>query len=180
MRCGAGRRPEPQLQAFGQHSFFVIREKPSSIVHNGVIMSSVIVRSLDNFRHQIDAGPHTFYADEPADVGGDDSGPDPYELLLSALGACTSMTLRMYANRKGIPLESVEVRLRHTREYLKDCEECDKEPRQIDVIIRKITLHGQLEQAQRQRLLEIAEKCPVHRTLVGTITIRDILEHAAG
>ncbi|HEU5103569.1 MAG TPA: OsmC family protein [Roseiflexaceae bacterium] len=139
-------------------------------------MAEVIVHSLGNLRQEIDAGAHTFYADEPADVGGDDAGPDPYELLLGALGACTSMTLQMYARRKGWPLEDVEVRLRHQRDYTRDCEDCDTQPTQIDRIERRITLKGQLDEAQRTRLLEIAEKCPVHRTLTGTIQVSDLLE----
>jgi putative redox protein len=139
-------------------------------------VAEVIVRSLGGLRHQIDAGPHTLYADEPADVGGDDAGPDPYELLLSALGACTSMTLLMYARRKGLPLEGVEVRLSHARDYNSDCEGCDERPAQLDLIRRSITLRGALDEAQRARLLEIAAKCPVHRTLEGEIRILDELE----
>jgi putative redox protein len=138
-------------------------------------MAEVIVRSLENLRHQLDAGPHTLYADEPADVGGDDSGPDPYELLLGALGACTSMTLLMYARRKRWPLEAVEVRLAHRRDYAEDCAHCEEETAHIDVITRSISLTGELDEAQRARLLEIAQKCPVHRTLTGTIEVRDTL-----
>jgi putative redox protein len=138
-------------------------------------MAEVIVRSAGNLRQQIDAGPHTLYADEPADVGGDDSGPDPYELLLAALGACTSMTLELYARRKRIPLEGVEVRLSHQRAYHTDCENCDERPVQLDVITRTIILHGALDEAQQARLREIAQRCPVHRTLTGTIAIRDVL-----
>jgi putative redox protein len=139
-------------------------------------MAEVIVHSLNNLRHEIDAGAHTFYADEPADAGGDDSGPTPYDLLLGALGTCTSMTLLMYARRKGWPLENVEVRLSHQRDYARDCAECETTPVQIDQIDRRITLKGSLDQAQRARLLEIAEKCPVHRTLTGTIRVTDTLE----
>jgi putative redox protein len=139
-------------------------------------MAEVIVHSLSNLRHEIDAGAHTFYADEPTDAGGDDSGPTPYDLLLGALGTCTSMTLLMYARRKGWPLEDVEVRLSHQRDYARDCAECETTPAQIDQIERRITLKGSLDQAQRARLLEIAEKCPVHRTLTGTIRVTDTLE----
>jgi putative redox protein len=138
-------------------------------------MASVIVRSLDSLRQQIDAGPHTLFADEPADAGGDDSGPDPYELLLAALGACTSMTLLLYARRKQWPLEGAEVRLSHRRDYARDCADCDQKPAQIDLIERHITLRGPLDDAQRARLLEIAAKCPVHRTLTGTIEVSDRL-----
>jgi putative redox protein len=138
-------------------------------------MSEVIVHSLGNLRQEIDAGAHTIYADEPVDAGGDNTGPTPYDLLLAALGACTSMTLLMYARRKGWPLEDVEVRLSHRRDYARDCEECETEPVRIDLIERRITLQGPLDEAQRTRLLEIAEKCPVHRTLTGTIRIVDTL-----
>jgi putative redox protein len=141
-------------------------------------MAEVIVHSLDNLRQEIDAGPHTFFADEPADAGGDDSGPDPYELLLAALGACTSMTLLLYARRKQWPLEGAEVRLSHRRDYARDCAECDEKPMQIDLIERRITLRGPLDEIQRARLLEIAQKCPVHRTLTGTIKVSDRLEPA--
>jgi len=139
-------------------------------------MAEVIVRSLGNLRQEINAGAHTFYADEPVDAGGDNAGPDPYELLLAALGACTSMTLQLYARRKGWPLEDVEVRMSHRRDYARDCQDCDTQPVQIDQIERRITLKGQLDQAQRTRLLEVAEKCPVHRTLTGTIKVTDSLE----
>ena len=141
-------------------------------------MASVIVHSVDNLRQQIDAGPHTFFADEPADAGGDDSGPDPYELLLAALGACTSMTLLLYARRKQWPLEAAEVRLSHGRDYARDCADCDEKPVQIDLIERHITLRGPLDETQRAGLLEIARKCPVHRTLTGTIRVNDRLEPA--
>jgi len=139
-------------------------------------MAEVIVHSLGNLRQEIDVGAHTFYADEPADAGGDNAGPTPYDLLLGALGACTSMTLLIYARRKGWPLEDVEVRLSHQRDYARDCADCDTEPVQIDQIERRITLKGQLDQSQRARLLEIAEKCPVHRTLTGTIRVTDRLD----
>lgn len=139
-------------------------------------MVAVIVHSLGNLRQEIDAGAHTFYADEPADAGGDDAGPNPYELLLGALGACTSMTLLMYARRKGWPLEDVEVRLSHRRDHARDCADCPDKTARIDVIERRITLKGDLDESQRLRLLEIAEKCPVHQTITGTIKIDDQLE----
>ena len=140
------------------------------------MMAEVLVHSLGNLRQEIDAGSHTLYADEPVDAGGDNSGPNPYELLLAALGACTSMTLLLYARRKGWPLEDVEVRLSHRRDYARDCAECEDKPAKIDVIERRITLRGDLDDGQRARLLEIAQKCPVHRTLTGTIRINDRLE----
>jgi putative redox protein len=139
-------------------------------------MAEVLVHSLGNLRQEIDAGSHTLYADEPVDAGGDNAGPNPYELLLAALGACTSMTLLLYARRKGWPLEDVEVRLSHRRDYARDCAECEDKPAKIDVIERRITLRGDLDDGQRARLLEIAQKCPVHRTLTGTIRVNDRLE----
>lgn len=138
-------------------------------------MAEVIVRSIGNLRQEISAGPHMIVADEPADVGGDDGGPDPYELLLASLGACTSMTVLLYARRKSWPLEGVEVRLRHYRDHLRDCAECPDQPVQIDRIERRLTFQGPLDDTQRNRLLEIAAKCPVHRTLKGTIQIEDTL-----
>ena len=139
-------------------------------------MAEVFVHSLGKLRQEIDAGSNTFFADEPIEAGGGDEGPNPYELLLGALGACTSMTLLLYARRKGWPLEDVEVRLSHQRDYARDCEDCETKPVQIDLIERRITLKGQLDQAQRTRLLDIAEKCPVHRTLTGTVKVNDLLE----
>jgi putative redox protein len=127
---------------------------------------------------EVRAGPHLLLADEPLDAGGTDRGPNPYDLLLAALGSCTSMTLRMYADRKGLPLERVEVRLRHSRIHAADCAECETEEGRVDLIEREIALAGALSPEQRQRLLEIADRCPVHRTLSGEIAIRSRL--AAG
>ena len=110
-------------------------------------------------------------ADEPKRLGGDNLGPDPYEHLLAALGTCTSMTIRMYANRKGWPLEDVAVQLEHGREHVSDCEGCDAEPLRLEVLTRAIRLAGDLSDEQRQRLLEIADRCPVHRTLEGELRI---------
>ena len=111
--------------------------------------------------------PHQLLADEPKDTGGNDAGPTPYELLLSALGACTSMTLRMYADRKGWQLKEVRVVLTHSRDYARDCAECDTKATMVDRIERQITLVGELSGEQRQRLLEIADRCPVHKTLTS-------------
>ena len=109
-------------------------------------------------------------------MGGSDVGPDPYEHLLAALGTCTSMTLRMYAQRSKIPLDHGKVELQHSREHGKDCENCDSKGHAIDVITRQISLDGELSEAQRQRLLEIADKCPVHKTLHGELQIRSSLK----
>ena len=139
-------------------------------------MAEVIVHSMSKLRQEIAAGAHTFYADEPVDAGGDDAAPDPYELLLGALGACTSMTLLLYARRKSWPLEHVEVRLSHRHDYARDCEDCAEKPIKLDVIERQITLRGDLDEVQRARLLAIAKKCPVHQTLTGTVRVDDRLE----
>ena len=120
-------------------------------------------------------GRHALTADEPVAVGGSDTGPNPYELLLMSLGACTAMTLRLYADRKAWPLEHVVVRLRHSRVHAEDCVDCTTKPARIGRIERGIELVGALDAAQRNRLLQIAEMCPVHRTLTGTIEIRTTL-----
>jgi len=114
---------------------------------------------------------HQWRADEPAGIGGRDLGPTPYELLLSALGACTNITLRMYADRKGMDLTGVSVRLSHRRIHAEDCAECEKREGLVDRIDERLTLEGRLSDAERQRLLEIAEKCPVNRTLRNEIRI---------
>lgn len=116
-------------------------------------------------------GQHHLQSDEPADWGNDE-GPNPYELLLAALGACTSMTLRMYADRKQWPLQGVQVRLSHSRIHAEDCAACDTREGMIDQIDADISLTGDLSDSQRHRLMEIAELCPVHRTLLGDIQIR--------
>jgi putative redox protein len=116
-------------------------------------------------------GRHALIADEPVNAGGKDAGPNPYELLLMSLGACTSMTLRLYARRKQLPLTRVAVRLRHSRIHAEDCADCESKTGFIDRIDREIELEGELDLQQRQRLLEIADMCPVHRTLTGEISI---------
>ncbi len=123
------------------------------------------------YENRIISGRHSFLADEPVSVGGGDAGPDPYAYLMAGLGACTSITLRMYSERKKWPLERVSVRLQHTRDYADDCIHCE-EGRKVDIFTRDITLEGELDEAQRIRLLEIADRCPVHRTLSDKVVIR--------
>ena len=133
---------------------------------------SVTVRSAAQVQVEITAGRHRFIADEPLGVG-DDAGPNPYDLLLSALGACTVMTIRMYAQRKAWPLSGVEVSLDTYKVHARDCADCDSSPEaHVDIIERQITLHGDLTEEQIARLTEIADRCPVHRTLTGEIKIR--------
>lgn len=123
------------------------------------------------FTQEISVGRHRLRADEPAGAGGDDTGPSPYDLLLAGLGACTSMTLRMYAEQKKWPLERVTVRLKHEKIHAQDCSECETREGRIDRIEREIEVEGDLDETQRARLLEIANKCPVHRTLHSELII---------
>ena len=120
----------------------------------------------------ITVGPHKLQADEPSDVGGGDAAPTPYELLLAALGACTSITVQMYAERRRWPLEGVHVELSYAKVHADDCASCDTEVRTIERIEREISLLGDLSEEQRQRLMDIADKCPLHRTLTSRIEIR--------
>ena len=123
------------------------------------------------FTNRAEMGEHAIMADEPRSAGGDDTGPSPYDFLLVSLGTCTSMTLRMYADRKGWPLEKVQVRLSHGKIHAKDCEECETQKGKVDRIEREIMITGDLDDEQRTRLFEIADKCPVHRTLTSEINI---------
>ena len=136
--------------------------------------SNVIVSETrrSGFEQEVSIGRHRLLADEPVRVGGLDSGPGPYDLLLAGLGACTSMTLRLYAERKSLPLERVTVRLSHSKIHAADCEACETKEGMLDRIERAITLEGALDDEQRARLLEIADKCPVHRTLTSEIEIK--------
>jgi uncharacterized OsmC-like protein len=132
----------------------------------------VVVRTgREGFRTDVLANGHALVADEPAAVGGTNAGPSPYELLAAALGACTSMTLRIYADRKDLSLEEVTVRLRHEKVHAEDCAHCEERDAKIDQIDREIDLAGDLSDADRRRLLEIAGRCPVHRTLEGDILL---------
>lgn len=127
--------------------------------------------AADGFVQEITAGRHQLRSDEPVSVGGTDSGPTPYDLLLAALGSCTSMTVGMYARRKQWPLTRVTVRLGHSRVHARDCAVCDKEHAMLTVVDRDVEFEGALSEEQRARLLAIASRCPVHLTLTSTIEI---------
>jgi putative redox protein len=133
----------------------------------------VIVRgSATGFAQEIQSGLHRLTADEPVSFGGTDTGPSPYDLLLAALGSCTSMTISLYARQRRWPLEEVTVFLSHSKIYATDCAECETREGKIDRIEREIQLAGSLTAEQRSKLMEIADKCPVHRTLTSEINIR--------
>ena len=132
----------------------------------------VLVRERGQaFTQDIFTDSHELLADEPVSLGGHDLGPNPYEFLLAALGSCTSMTLRMYANRKQYPLDVIEVKLKHTKIHAQDCEDCETDKGMVDVMDRDIKLNGNLTREQIEKLMEIADKCPVHKTLVNDIKI---------
>jgi uncharacterized OsmC-like protein len=148
----------------------------------GSVESSIIVEgTASGFTQEILVGPHRLVADEPMALGGTDRGPTPYGLLLAALGACTSMTVGLHARRKQWPLERVHVRLRHSKIHAADCVECETKEGKIDLIEREIELGGPLSEEQRLKLLEIADKCPVARTLTSEIKIQSrLMEGGAG
>jgi len=149
---------------------------PPSPLPAGKAENRVTARTgSEGFRTELFADGFSMVADEPQAQGGGNEGPSPYEYLLAALGACTTMTLQMYARRKGWPLEDAMARLSHQKIHAEDCRDCDSQERRIYLISRELELHGELDQAQRQKLLEIAEKCPVHRTLAGEIRIETAL-----
>lgn len=151
-------------------------EQPDSQAAATAAPGLVTVRETrrSRFDQEIITGRHRLVADEPVAAGGLDSGPGPYDLLLASLGACTSMTIRLYADRKGIPLRRVEVRLRHFRVYAADCTECETREGMVDHIDREIALDGDLTAEQRAKLMEIANRCPVHRTLTSEVNIRTV------
>jgi putative redox protein len=139
----------------------------------GITSTDVIVwGDGSTFAQQIVAGSHRLTSDEPESVGGSGTGPSPYDLLLAALGSCTSMTVAMYARKKNWPLERVTVWLRHTKVYATDCSECETREGMLERIERDVRFAGPLSAEQHLRLLEIANKCPVHRTLTSEINIR--------
>ena len=135
----------------------------------GVVVVSE--RGTGRFAQVVSAGRHQFVMDEPLSVGGDDQGPTPYDMLNAALGACTAMTVRMYARRKQWPLTSVRVALVHDKMHAADCEDCETREGKVDQIVRVVELQGELDEAQRARLIEIADRCPVHQTLHSEVNI---------
>ncbi|HEV8434469.1 MAG TPA: OsmC family protein [Thermoanaerobaculia bacterium] len=135
----------------------------------------VIVRSRGEFRSDVEAGPHRFVIDEPVDAGGTAQGPTPYDLLAAALGGCTSMTLHYCAKREKLPLDGVDVTVSHDRQYAKDCADCVSQAGFIHRFKVEIRLHGDLTPEQRERLLGIANRCPVKKTLSSEIKIDDVL-----
>jgi uncharacterized OsmC-like protein len=132
----------------------------------------VVHGNASSFKQEILAGKHRLLADEPVNAGGGDAGPDPYDYLLAALGVCTSMTVGLYARRKQFPLENIMVSLWHSRIYAQDCEECETKEGMLDRIEIELELAGDLTAEQHDKLMEIAGKCPVHRTLTSEINIR--------
>lgn len=130
----------------------------------------------EGFHQEVYVGSHRLSVDEPVEAGGTDKGPDPYDLLLASLGACTSITVTMYAQRKGMPLQGVTVRLKHAKMHAKDCTECETKNGKIDRIELNLELNGALSDEQRSQLLDIAEKCPAHRSL----TSENVIEITSG
>ena len=143
-------------------------------------MSEVVVTSLSNLKNEVQYGAgHKLVTDEPVEAGGDDAGPDPYTLILAALGSCISMTVTLYAKRKNWPLEQVVVRLRQGRIHAADCQDCKNATEgYVHRIERSVTFAGDLSEEQRSRLQEIAHKCPVHKTLTSEIVISELRDEA--
>ena len=152
----------------------------TNVVADAQSDAGVLVRETGagRFQQEIRSGRHRILADEPVAAGGLDSGLEPYDLVLAGLGACTSMTLRLYAERKALPLDRLTVRLHHSRIHAQDCTDCERKEGMLDRIDRAITFSGDLTEEQRKRLIEIADKCPVHRTLTSKIDIRTVEEPA--
>lgn len=154
-------------------SRYVDAEKPAKAMDLAEVPRKVVVQETrkGKFNQIVTVGPHHLVADEPVAAGGEDAGPGPYDFLLAGLGACTSMTMRLYADRKSLPLDRVTVTLKHSKIYAKDCEECETREGMLDQIERDIAIDGALDAEQRKKLMEIADKCPVHRTLTSKIRI---------
>lgn len=142
-----------------------------SDLDDGVVATTL----ASGFRTEIQAAGHALIADEPTSAVGSNEGPSPYDLLAAALASCTTMTLKMYAAHKKIALQSVTVRVQHGRVHARDCVDCEKRAGMIDVFDRELSIAGDLSQQQRQRMLEIADRCPVHKTLHNEIKVRTVL-----
>ena len=138
-------------------------------------MKEVIVRGGTAFKTEISAGPHTFYADEPADVGGTEAGPTPYDFLSAALGACTSMTVHVVAKRENIPLEGIELTITSDRQHAQDCADCTAKAGYIHRFMVKMRIKGDLTPQQKQRIVDVARRCPVFKTLQSEIRIDETL-----
>lgn len=155
-----------------QHSTINTVDKNSNAEQTKVTQGHVVVEEKNHkFTQHISTASHYWLADEPVSVGGDNMGPDPYEHLLAGLGACTAMTLRMYATRKKLAVKQIKVELKHSRNYLEDCETCEEKSQGIEAIVREISFIGELDAAQQSRFLEIADKCPVHKTLHNNVKV---------
>lgn len=128
------------------------------------------------YKTTMTAGRHELLSDEPTSIGGQDEGPDPYDYLLMSLGSCTAITLRMYAARKKWPVEDIYIELRHFKDHAEDCEDCDEKSAKIDKIEKEILIKGDLTDEQLQRMLEISKKCPVNKTLKGSIEMKSTIE----
>jgi uncharacterized OsmC-like protein len=154
-------------------SRYIDTAKPAKAMDLPEAPRQVVVQETrkSKFNQTISVGPHRLIADEPVAAGGEDAGPGPYDFLLAGLGACTSMTMRLYADRKSLPLDRVTVTLKHSKIYAKDCAECETRDGMLDQIERDIAMEGALDPEQRKKLMEIADKCPVHRTLTSEIRI---------
>ncbi len=139
-------------------------------------MASITAELQSDYRVDITNGTHTWRADEPVDLGGDNTGPNPYDMLLGAVAACTSITLSMYAKRKNIDITSLSVEYSHEKVHAKDCEQCDdSHSGMIDRVTSKIYIDGDFDEATRKRLMEIAQRCPVHKTLEAGIVFDEIV-----
>lgn len=142
-------------------------------------MKEVIVRGGTAFKTEITAGPHTFYADEPADIGGTEAGPTPYDFLSAALGACTSMTVHVVAKRENIPLEGIELTITNDRQHAQDCADCTNKAGHIHRFTVKMRLSGNLTPQQKQRIVDVARRCPVLKTLQSEIKVDETLVEEA-
>lgn len=149
-----------------------VNEDKTSVNNDNVEKGHVLVEEKNHkFTQHVSTSSHYWLADEPTNVGGNNMGPDPYEHLLAGLGACTAMTLRMYAVRKSLPITHIKVELRHSRDYQQDCQQCENQSHGIEAIVREISFVGELDANQQARFLEIADKCPVHKTLHNNVTV---------